>query len=191
MKVYTRRAASFLRSDHIFTCTLNYNTNLYTWLLGVPSVPCRPSVAGCPGAWRRVPVNLHVTMEGPGCTGGQVRGGATSPRTKNSRGPGARQRRSRLGGYKTLLEQLRQDQTSGKQQWQSAGLPLALYACRVRARQIFNYPWCAARFRRTAGAIETGRPATASAKRTSVAFAARWKQNAARRSDLIPFTTCS
>ena len=44
-------------------------------------------------ARRGVPVDLHVTMEGPGCTGGRVRGGATftSLRTKNSRGPGARQ----------------------------------------------------------------------------------------------------
>ena len=67
-------------------------------------MPCHPSVAGCPGARRDIPVDFHVTMEGPG---GQVRGGATSPRTKNSRGPGARQRRSVLGGYKTLLEQPR------------------------------------------------------------------------------------
>ena len=69
--------------------------SIYT-ITSVPrrAVPCRavrllPDVRGR-GA-RGVPVDLHVTMEGPGCTGGRVRGGATSPRTKNSRGPGARQ----------------------------------------------------------------------------------------------------
>ena len=51
----------------------------------------RLSVAGCPGARCGVPVDLHVTMEEPGCTDGRVRGRATNPRTKNSCGPGARQ----------------------------------------------------------------------------------------------------
>ena len=61
------------------------------------------------------PLISHITMGG--CTVvalsyHMVIGGATSPRTKNSRGPSARQRRLRLGSYRTPLEQLRQVQAS-------------------------------------------------------------------------------
>ena len=63
------------------------------------------------------PLTSYVTMEGQRCTGGRVRGGATSPRTKNSRGPGARQ----TGRKKTPLEQPRQARcqanSSGNSGW--------------------------------------------------------------------------
>ena len=82
------------KGDHQkIKCTMSVYTCLSIYM--ITSVPCRLFVclyvAGCLGVRRGVPVDLHVTMEGPGCTGGRVRGGATSPRTKNSRGPGARQ----------------------------------------------------------------------------------------------------
>ena len=75
-------------------------------------MPCRAirlSVAGCLGARRGIPVDLHVTMEGPGCTGGWW---SNKSKNKNSRGRAL----GRLGGYKTLLEQP-PGQMSGEQQW--------------------------------------------------------------------------
>ena len=91
----------FLRSQHIIIVVLQYHITIQSAILipwqAIYQAVCFPpplprlSVAGCPGARRGVPVDLHVTMEGPGCTGGRVRGGATNPRIKNCRGPGARQ----------------------------------------------------------------------------------------------------
>ena len=73
------------------------------------------------------PLTSHVAMEGPGCTGGRVRGRTKSPRTKNSRGPGARQRRSRLGGYKTIClnnraRSRRQANSSGDSGWAATAM---------------------------------------------------------------------
>ena len=86
-----KQSELFLKSQALIIVVLQY----YLYKCPNKQVDTTPpsalSVAGCPGARRGVPVDLHITMEGPGCTGGRVRGGATSPRIKNCRGPGARQ----------------------------------------------------------------------------------------------------
>ena len=125
---------------------------LYTYM--ITSVPCRAAclsvcLSVCcrmSGARRGIPVDIHVTMEGPGCTGGRVRGGATSPRTKNSSGPGARQtgwiQNSTWTTARPDVRQIAVAIVAGR-------LPL----CTCRARQLTTCD--AARSRQTAEAIKT------------------------------------
>ena len=121
------------------------------------AVPCRPSVAGCPGAQHGVPVDLTRHKGRVYCGGAII-----------SRG----QRRSNMS-----LEQ----RTAGSRcQANSSG--------DIAARRL---PLCASMARMNhqiqANSDRDG-AATASAKRTSVAFAAGWKQNASQRSDHSTFT---
>ena len=62
------------------------------------------SVVGCPGVRCGIPVDLNGRGQGAPAVGSEAEQ-QVSPRTKNSRSPGAI---GRLGGYKTLLEQPRQ-----------------------------------------------------------------------------------
>ena len=71
----------------------------------ITSVPCvcacRPSIAGCPGAWRGVPVDLDVTKGRAHCGGTVIsrgqRGGAISPRSLEQRTAGSRRQANSSG----------------------------------------------------------------------------------------------
>ena len=113
----------------------------------MPSVCLLPDARGCGTV---SPLTSMSQWKGQGCTGGRVRGGATSPRTRNSRGPGTRQD-TKLSLNNCARPDVRQTAVAI-----AAGrLPL----CACRARQLTTCD--AARSRQTAEAIETGRLATA------------------------------
>ena len=62
---------------------------------------CGPSVAGCPGARRGVPVDLDVTKGRAHCGGAVIsrgqRGGAISPRSLEQRTAGSRRQANSSG----------------------------------------------------------------------------------------------
>ena len=90
----------------------------------------------------------------------------------------------RLGGYKTPLEQPRQARCQANSSGDSGWPATARQG--LQARQLTTSD--AARSRRTAEAIKTGRGGWLP-PRTSVAFATRWKQNVVRRSDRLTANT--
>ena len=128
----------------------------------ITNVPCVPSVAGCPGARRGVPVDLDVT-KGRAHYGGAVilrgqRGRAISPRSLERRTAGSRHQANSSGD-------------------------VAATAMRMQGQAN-----CPLNERRKIQANSTGGTATAIARRTSVVFAAERKQNASQRSDRLNFT---
>ena len=125
------------------------------------AVPCRPSVAGCPGARRGVPVDLDVTKGRAHCGGAVISRGQRSeaiiPRSLEQRTAGSRRQSNSSGNIAARAA------TTMHMQGQ-ANCPLN-ERCQIQANS-------------------TGGTATASA---SVAFAAERKQNASQRSDRLNF----
>ena len=82
------------------------------------------------------PLTSHVTMGG--CTGGHpVRGGATSPQTKNSHGPGTIGRYRGDGGWVAIqnsrVRSRRQTNSSGDSGWAATTMCMQ--------SQAINYPF--------------------------------------------------